>query len=36
MDPGEIGWEEVGWVYLLRVGTSDGAFGNTVMNFPFL
>jgi hypothetical protein len=35
MDPEEIGWEEVDWVCLLRVGASDGAFVNTVMNFSF-
>jgi hypothetical protein len=26
---------DVDWVCLLRVGNSDGAFANTVMNFPF-
>jgi hypothetical protein len=35
MDPEEIGWEDVGWVCLLRVGASDGAFVNTVVNFAF-
>jgi hypothetical protein len=35
MDPEEIGWEEVDCVCLLRVGASDGAFVNTVMNFYF-
>jgi hypothetical protein len=35
MDSEEIRWKGVGWVYLLRIGTIDGAVVITVMNFPF-